>query len=165
MKSMYGVIERSVAVGASTSQIWEAIRNAAGEDRPSFGRNAAAQVSTLRGYAASVRNASQRLASLGDNEAIGGEHLGEQPWSRPANLRSAAPKFAARVEMLVQNTAFLEGVPGEPEHVSQWTTVHFDSLPATAGQAREQALTGATEAGDRYNRQVVGVGRIDLLTL
>lgn len=172
LKSLYGVIERSVNERASTTQLWEAIR-AANPRGVSLGRNAAAQVSVLRGYAAANRNASEHLSRLADNEGIGGRAVHTPVWSnRDANTRAAVPMIAARVQLIVPSTAALtEGASGD-ETGSRWVTLHFDSLPATAGQLREQIeaslTTGVGPNGQEIGSpppEILDVGRVELLSL
>ena len=172
LKALYGVIERATAERVSTTELWARIREA----RPpgvSLGRNAAAQVSTLRGYAAANRNAADRLSRLKDNEGITGREIHTPIWSgRDPNARAAAPKIAARVQLMVHSTDALDEESGGPALVPKWVTLHFDQLPATAGQLRDtitQAVsTGTMANGSRFGPypDVVGdIGRIELLSL
>lgn len=170
LKGLYGAIESSVAARHGTAQLWQAIRTAAGGDLSGLGFRGAQTVSALRSIAAGVRDAEQRLATASLGVALDHRHVGVPPWARPIGERDAAPQFHIRFQALGTNTAFLEGVPGEPEFVSQWITLKTSTLPATVGRLNDVVAekiagmqTGRGQVGGYVTGPVVGVGRIQVL--
>jgi hypothetical protein len=172
LKGLYGTIEKATAARMSTAQTWEAIRRGAGGDLSGIGFRGAQTVSALRGIAARVRDAEYRLAKATGGEALDHRHVGEPPWARPIAERNAAPKYVARIEALGINPAYLEGLPGEPEHLAQWVTLNMSALPATVDDLNETIAerlagmqTGRGQPGGYLIGPAVGVGRVQLLTV
>lgn len=172
LKGLYGVIEQSVTARRSTAETWDAIRRAAGGNLTGLGFRGAQAVSSLRGIAAQVRNAEERLAKEAHDAALDYRHLGVPPWARGDALRAATPQYVARAELMVSNPLFLEGMPGEPEFLSQWFSVNMSSLPATAGDLRNKVIEAALgkpigrgQPGTPLIGAVGGIGRLQLLTV
>ena len=172
LKSLYGVIEQSVSSREGTAQLYNRLRTAMGV--PEGGRLgfSASQVSSLRSLAAGTRNARERLANLSEGQGITGREIGLPPWARPDMERTAVQKYVARVELLVTNTRYLEGVPGEPPLLSQWTSVTMSSLPATRGDLTAtirdqiaQGNIGARRGAVAYSADVQDIGAVELLTV
>lgn len=172
LRAAYGAIERATYARASTSEIWQAVRTSLGGSTSGIGFRGAQYVSRLRGIAAGMRNAEERLAKAGGEHGIGHEHIGIPPWARAENVRNSAPAYAARFEALSTNPAFIEGVPGEPEFQSSWLTLKFGQLPATVGALRDMiaahvadaSLTRRTATGTPTG-PVQKIGRIQLLAV
>lgn len=172
LRAAYGAIERATYTRASTSQIWQAVRGALGGTTAGIGFQGAQYVSRLRGIAAGMRNAEERLAASGNEQGIGHEHIGVPPWARAINVRNAAPAYAARFEALSTNPAFIEGVPGEPEFNASWLTLKFGQLPATVGGLRDMIAAHVADAS-MTRRTATGtptgpvqeIGRIQLLAV
>lgn len=172
LKAAYGAIERATYARADTRQIWSAVRNALGGSTFGIGFQGAQYVSRLRGIAAGMRNAEEKLAASAAGIGINHEHIGTPPWAREPAIRAAAPSYAVRFQALSTNPAFLEGVPGEPEFQAAWLTLKFSQLPATVGELRDMiaahvadaSLTRRTATGTPTG-PVQDIGRIQLLAI
>lgn len=172
LKSLYGIIEQSVSTRENTAQLYQRLRSAMGVPEGGKLGFSSSQVAQLRSLAAATRNAGERLSRLSESSGITGREVSPAPWSRSETERSAVQKYVARVELLVTNTRYLEGLPGEPPTVSQWTSLTMSSLPATKGDltaairdAIAQGNIGARKGAVAYSADVEGIGNVQLLTV
>lgn len=91
-------ILESVSERASTADTWQAIRDAAtalGRDSPGV---TVGQVNELRGYAAGIRNASERIGRANPTDTLGPTLTATAPWSRSQGLQNATPMYQIQFE-------------------------------------------------------------------
>ena len=154
----WGVASGAVADRQSTAEVWAAINTAAtnmGMDSPGLSLR---DFNTLRSHAASVRNASEALASGFVDSQITGEMIGTPPWARSLDERNAAPLYQAR---FLHDTADAEG-----NITSDWRTVVFSSgLPPTLSAFNDALGQDAQALADKYNTEHVGVSQVTIMAI
>jgi hypothetical protein len=158
----FGAIQSAAYQGLTTTQVWESLRDAAeAHGLPTLGLSAA-DVSSLRGYAGQIRQASESLAAADPGLGLDASMVGVAPWSMGSSTLAVAPEYWARVEMTVAD---------EQGNLSTgWTTMTgITSLNMTAGelnamiQANAEAAAIAEGTGKTPRGSLVSTGRIELL--
>lgn len=153
----WGSIQSAVSDRASTSEVWSAIRGAAaslGLDSPGI---TVAGVNELRSYAASARNAMERIDRAPDSANIIGRYVSAAPWGRSMAEQNAVPRYQVNFE----HTTILEG-----QEVTSWRPLMIaGAIPGTVGDLRDAVEAAGNELADDYDMEHVGIGRIQVLTV
>lgn len=158
----FGAIQGATYQGLSTSDIWQALRDAAeSQGLSTVGLNAA-DVSSLRGYAAQIRNAADQLSNADPSQGLEANMVGYAPWSMDQNTLNTAPEYWARVEMTVADE--------QGNQSTGWVTMTgITSLNMTAGdlqsmiQANAEAAAISEGTGTTPRGSLISTGRVELL--
>ena len=160
----WGNIQQAVATRATTAQLWDAVRTSAASEGVVLRGVSGADMSVLRGVAASQRNAMEAFGRLRPNEAITGDLFGRDISSRDLGAQALAPAWLVRFE---------HDVTVDGELRTFWRTSTFEgALPATAGSLRSAVETDAEQmalsgSGGLTAESVthVGVGQIQIVAV
>lgn len=158
----FGSILGATYDGATTSEIWQSLRDAAqAQGLESVGLSAS-DVSQLRGAAGAIVAAAGNLASADPSLGLTSDMIGIAPWSMGQDTLNTSPEYWARVEMTVadENGVLTTG----------WTTMTgINSVNMTAGdlntliQANAEAAAMSQGPGGTPRGTLVSTGRVELL--
>jgi|SRR5215469_7670415 len=158
----FGSIMGATYQGLSTSELWQSLRDAAESQGLSTLGLSASDVSSLRGYAAQIRDSAENLANADPNASLDSSMIGVAPWSMDLNTLNVAPEYWARVEMTVADeqgnltTGFM-------------TMTGLNSVNMTAGdlntivQANAEAAALSQGTGNTPRGTLISTGRVELL--
>lgn len=103
----WGTIQSAVTQRASTADLWAAIRGAQAAEPGGGGLVTVRGVSELRGYAAAIRGAAERLNAAragydrtGLAQVITGDMMSTAPWSASGQVLSTLADYQVRFEAL-----------------------------------------------------------------
>lgn len=151
----WGSIQSSVTERATTAQLWQGIRDAA----DSFGMNTPgatlAGVNELRGYAAQIRNASDRLERAQSDEADFSRLSAPAPYSRDQATMNAAPMWQVQFE----HTTYT----GQAESTDWRTLMYRGNTPPTVGDLRTDIEQAGEDFADEYQMEHIGTGRVRIV--
>lgn len=151
----WGVIENAARNGATTSELWAAIRDTAesfGLERPGVG---VVGVSQLRALAGQIQGRSAQLAQLDDGRRLYSTLWSDAPWQRSQGERSANPMYAIRF----QHSFTQDGQP-----MSEWRTVmQYGRPPRTVGELRAETEAEAINMARKYGVEHQGISDLQLL--
>lgn len=166
LRTVFGSIVQAASQGASTAQIWDAIRTSAANvatgilrtqlgEEPTPGQVAssaatllkgvgATQVSQARGAAGQLVNAHSNLRNLEQDAQITANEVGLPPWAQTVNARGVQTQYRIRV---LRNLTF----KGFKEiNLQEWGTYLLSGPLTTVADALAQA--NALFTGSAYNK-------------
>lgn len=118
LTNLYGVIRGAVEQFATTSQLWQSIRDS--------GIPASFQdVNDLRSMAATTRNARNVFEGALDTQAITADMIGTAPWARSLSSQSLAPAYQLNIPFTYTDD--------QGNVVSDWVSKTVSVLPAAVG--------------------------------
>jgi hypothetical protein len=158
-----GPIAAAVRLRASTSQIWDAIRNAADQVPGGAPLPSVQGVNEIRGLFAQARNATEALSAARDLEertglpqGVTGAMTSTGFRSRSADVLQTAADYLVRFERQYVTPLGQAG--------SQWVTARFPAgqLPATVGELIDSLSTFAPGTGTPTLGNFSGIGSINI---
>lgn len=158
----FGSILGATYEGASTADIWDALKAGAEAQGLETVGLSASDVSQLRGFAGGITRAADNLANADPNLGITNDMIGTAPWSMDANSLALAPEYHARVEMTVADDA------GNLS-TGWYTLTGINSVNMTAAdlnsliQVNAEAAAAGEGAGGTPRGTLVSTGRVELL--
>lgn len=165
LSAYWGVIQRAVTEGATTAQVWDAIRRSAGVAPGESAGIGVRQVTRERSAAVGIRNAQASFAKAealaertGTDPALDASHLAAAPWGRELGERAALPMWQVTYELRMSNEA--EG------QLTKWvSTVLRGDLPPTVGAVREAIDFDGGQMAGTYGNAFEGTGPVQILAI
>lgn len=151
----WGPIESVTLSGGSTENLWAAINahaSALGYDTPRIGATA---INRLRTRAVANREAMTRLAGLGPDDLITGQHIAQAPWARGLTAQNALPMWQVQFEHIIK----IDGVETTVYH----STVFQGTVPSSRRELEAAIEEDAIEIARRYQQEHVGIGSYRIL--
>lgn len=153
-----GIVQAAVAVRASTADIWAAIRDAQATAERTYPQVSLQEVNSLRSWAASNRNAMERLATAGTGATLTGDMVGIDLSARTAVARAAAPEYWVRLQ--------LSGVDETGNETTKWLTITtLRELPVTVTDLYTQLDQTVLAAGAGYGISTVVYGTVSIVAV
>jgi hypothetical protein len=150
----WGAIAGSVRQGATTAEVWEAIRGFGEANSLAYPPGMFQAVNEMRSLAAGLRVSSERLARAKPETAITGREVAPLPYARDSVSQALARQFHVRVEYTATRQ-------GETER-SYITLPYTGGLPGTVGQLYADAEIAAESLVGGYGADLVSVDRIEV---
>lgn len=153
----WGSIEGAVRQGASTAQVWDAIKS----HQASLGDNAPAidirDVSRMRSRAAEIRESARQLSTVDPTGPVLGNYMSIAPWARDANARNTLAMYQVRFEHTFEE---------DGQEKSQYRTVTFQGLlPPTVQDLMDTVDNDAEAMADEYGTSHRSIGNISILAI
>jgi hypothetical protein len=154
----WGNIENAVSQRLGTADLWSAIRAASGtEPGTPIGFNAA-DLSVLRGMAASIRNAATNLEAARGDYTVTADMVGRAPWARSQAEMNTLPIWQVRFQ---HTTTDVSG-----NELTDWrTSVFTGQIPDTVGGILDAVDQDALGIAEDYGRQHVSVGSLQIIAV
>jgi hypothetical protein len=149
----WGTIQGAVEKGATTAQVWDAIRSFGEANNLAWPSDIFQQVNTIRGQAAALRNASTRLGQAAPSDAITGSMLAPLPYARSSVEQSLASQYHVRVGYTAR-----QGTETDTAYV----TLAYNQLPATVGELQADAQVIAGGTAESYNGELISLDTIEI---
>jgi len=172
LRLLGGAIEGAVEERATTSELWQTMREAAEARGIELKGVGIQDVNRLRSAMAAVRNAGNLLSqaletyqTTQQDQAITGQMIGRSWWGHDITQQLAAPEYRLQVEWKVVNPEYLAGVEGAPETISQWTGVIKSTQPLTTSELQSWIDEARSMQASKYHGEVKEMGRIRLITV
>lgn len=167
LRSLFPSIVSAASQGASTSEVWDAIRGAAGSIASqvlstTLGRNpteqevlesakgllsgiSATDVSAARGAAGQMVRAHNALLAASDDAQITSEQIGRAPWSTTTNVAGVNEQYRIRVQRSITVKGFTE------IQTTEWGTYDLSGPLTSIADAVSQANN--LWSGRDYNKR------------
>lgn len=156
--AFWGNIEASVRQSLTTADLWSAIRAASGTEQGEPIGFSAADLSVVRGMAASIRNAASELASQGVSNTLTADMIGRAPWARTQAEMNTLPIWQVRFQHTTTNAN------GQQE--TNWrTSVFTGQIPDTVGGVLDAVDQDALGIAEDYGRQHVSVDSLQIIAV
>lgn len=149
----WGVIQGAVRGGASTAEVWGAIREFGTANGLSYPSDIFQQVNTMRSQAASLRNASQRLGRAAPDTALTGQLLAQLPYARSSVEQALASQYHVRVGYTARKGSETE---------QSYITLAYNQLPSTVGDLYADAQVATAATVDTYGGELIGLDAIEI---
>lgn len=154
---LYGpIIQSASTLHMTTSDLWDAIRDAAEAEGLASPGVTVQDVSHLRGIFAGMTRATEALNRADPGSLIDAAMIGQAPWSPDVNVQNATPAYLATFQL----SRVVDGV-----EVTDWAAVRIPgALPGTVGELQDQleaeAEAMASEEGGTFYGEFAGIGNI-----
>jgi hypothetical protein len=172
LRAIAGAVEGAVEQRATTSELWQTMREAAAARGTELTGVTIQDVNRLRSTIAGMRNASDLLRSAletsettGLDQSVTGQMIGRTWWGHDITQQLLSPTYRLRLNFEVVNPKWAAGVPGEPETVTKWVTVQKSTAPSTTAELRDWVSQAKLKAKKDYDLEVVGVANLQLVTV
>lgn len=149
----WGVIQSAVREGATTAEVWGAIRSFGEANNLAYPSSIFRDVNQMRSQAASLRNASQRLAKASPGTAITGSLLAQLPYARSSVEQALASQFHVRVGYTARKGSETE---------QSYITLAYNTLPGTVGDLYADAQVATAATVDTYGGELIGLDAIEI---
>ena len=153
----WGVIQAGVSQGATTAELWQAIRESDIGGVGETGGVGAIGVGQLRGMAASIARASGALNRASTDQAIVGSMIADAPWGRPLAEQNTLSQWQVRY---LATTITPEG-----EQQLYRTATITGTLPGTVGELLDFLNIAAPGTESGYNYEFVSLSEPTILAV
>lgn len=150
----WGVIQGAVRERASTAEIWQAIREFGERNDVAYPPGMFGEVNRIRGQAAQLRNASERLGRATPDTAITSQLLAPLPYARGSVEQALAQQFHVRVGYTAR-----KGAETEQSFI---TLSYSGQLPGTVGELYADAQLATSATVDTYGGELIGLEGIEI---
>lgn len=153
----WGVIQAGVSQGATTAELWQAIRASDIGGVGETGGVGAIGVGQLRGMAASIARAGDALAKADPSQGITNAMIADAPWGRPLPEQNTLAQWQVRY---LATTITPEG-----EQQLYRTTTITGTLPGTVGELLDFLNIAAPGTESGYNYEFVALSDPTILAV
>lgn len=152
--SYFGAIQARSRQRLTTAEVWEAVKDEAARRGEPLPAGMFQAVNQLRAQATALRNASDRLARAGQNEAILADHLAPLPYGHNPSASGGPRVFDVRVHY----TAVRQGLD-----VQDYVTLRYTGgLPATVGELQQEAFDVTSSLVEGYGASFGDITGIEI---
>lgn len=162
--TFWGPIVASVGQHASTAELWAAIRASVVDTEGTVALPSLMAVNQLRSLAASMRNATDALASAraaeeqtGLPQAVTAGMMSEAPWSRPIDQMDIVSRYMVRFEA--------QGFGPGGQMFTQWLSARYQgvTMPATVGELVADLGAIGLSSNSLQQGEFAGIGDISIV--
>lgn len=153
----WGAIEGATRNGATTAEVWQAVRDAASSLGYDSHGATIQDIAKLRSRAVSMVRADRALERSANNEAVRAETFAVAPYARDLAERNTTAMYQVRIQHTTETDGRIE---------TNFRTITFTgSLPSTIGELRDQVEQDAEAMADQYHVAHVSVSGISILAI
>lgn len=150
----YGAILGAAQGGASTQDVWAAVRATSEALGGGYPLPNIQDVSRMRSAASSEINSARALAKAGPDQRVESTMIGLPPYARDANERQLSQRWQVNFQHITSDE--------DGGLATEWKTVMFGTMNMTVGELNDRIGNAAQAMADKYNTSHVGVGDIFL---
>lgn len=172
LTQVWGYIEGAVEQRATTSELYERIREGFTELRIEPGPISIQDVNQLRHYAVEIRETMNTAADAvrlyretGFDQAVTGDMIAAPWWGRDVTTRLTSPQYMVRAEIEVTNPLWRAGEPGQPETITEWVTLKPERAPQSIADLDAQVNALVGKKGASPKRDFAGVANYQIMEL
>jgi uncharacterized protein YgfB (UPF0149 family) len=153
--AFWGSILAGARAGATTAQLWQAIRDEATREGVALPSDVFQQVNRMRHLATGLRRSSDHLGRAGPADAITAADIGQQVYARGPLQQQLAPRFHIRFELTTR-------VAGVEE--TGWYNMLYDGPleGTTVAELMDELDAFAEGLSESYTREYVARGRVEI---